>query len=92
MVEKGINFIFCLVAAYDVSSMESVGMLVFIGRKSMPLKNNFVSQFKLRALAPLKITTSLREGPFFYLCNFYFEFESPSSLTKAPTRRQYDRT
>ena len=27
----------------------------------------------------------------FTLCNFYFEFESPSSLTKAPTRRQYDR-
>ena len=23
---------------------------------------------------------------------FYFEFESPSSLIKAPTRRQYDRT
>ena len=49
MVEKGINFIFCLGTAYDVSSMESVGMLqvVFIGRKSMPLKNNFISQFKL---------------------------------------------
>ena len=43
MVEKGINFIFCLGTAYDVSSMESVGMLqgVFVGRKSMPLKNNF---------------------------------------------------
>ena len=49
MVEKGINFIFCLVIAYDVSSMESVGMLqvVFSGRKSMPLKNDFISQFKL---------------------------------------------
>ena len=49
MVEKGINFIFCLGTAYDVSSMESVGMLqvVFVGRKSMPLKNNFISQFKL---------------------------------------------
>ena len=49
MVEKGINFIFYLGIAYDVSSMESVGMLqvVFVGRKSMPLKNNFISQFKL---------------------------------------------
>ena len=49
MVEKGINFIFYLETAYDVSSMESVGMLqvIFVGRKSMPLKNNFISQFKL---------------------------------------------
>ena len=88
MVEKGINFIFYLGTAYDVSSMESVGMLqvVFVGRKSMPLKNNFISQLKLRALAPVQITTSLREGPFFYLCNFYFEFESPSSLIKHQLR------
>ena len=27
MVEKGINFIFYLGTAYDISSMESVGML-----------------------------------------------------------------
>ena len=49
VVEKGINFIFCLGTAYDVSSMESVGMLqvIYVGRKSMPLKNNFISQFKL---------------------------------------------
>ena len=34
---------FYLGIAYDVSSMESVGMLqvFFVGRKSMPLKNNF---------------------------------------------------
>ena len=40
MVEKGINFILCLGTAYDISSMESVGMLqvLFVGRKSMPLK------------------------------------------------------
>ena len=86
--EKGINFIFCLGTAYDVSSMESVGMLqvIFVGRKSLPLENNFISQFKLWALQPLQITTSLREGPFFYLCNFYFEFESPSSLLKHQLR------
>ena len=49
MVEKGINFILCLGTAYDVSSMESVGVLqvIFLGRKSMPLKNNCISQFKL---------------------------------------------
>ena len=40
MVEKVINFIFHLGTSYDVSSMESVGMLqvIFVGRKSMPLK------------------------------------------------------
>ena len=88
MVKKGINFIFCLGTAYDISSMESVGMLqvVFIGWKSMPLKNIFIPQFKLWALAPLQIPTSLREGPFFYLCKFYFEFESPSSLIKNQLR------
>ena len=44
MVGKGINFIFCLGTAYDVSSMESVGKLqvVFVGGKSMALKNNFL--------------------------------------------------
>ena len=40
MVEKGINFIFCLGTAYDISSMESVGMLqvVFVGRMDIPPK------------------------------------------------------
>ena len=78
MVEKGINFIFYLGTSYDVSSMESVGMLqvVFIGRKSMPIKNNFISQFSLWALAPLQIPTSLCEGPIFYFYVFTFMQES----------------
>jgi len=40
MVEKGINFIFCLGTTYDISSMESIGnfSIVLIDRKSMPLK------------------------------------------------------
>ena len=40
MVEKGINFIFCLGTAYDISSMESIGnyLIVFVDRKSMPPK------------------------------------------------------
>ena len=48
MVEKEINFIFCLGTAYDISSMESVGnySIVFVDGKSMPLKF-FISQFKL---------------------------------------------
>jgi hypothetical protein len=45
MVEKGINFILCLGTAYDISSMESVGnySVVFVDRKSMPLKTIYLS-------------------------------------------------
>ena len=94
MVEKEINFIICLGTAYDISSMESVGMLqvIFVGRKSMPLKNNFISQFKFWALAPLQITISLREGPFFYFMKVLFLIWVSIFSYKAPTRRHYDRT
>ena len=54
-------------------------------------QNVFISTFSLWALAPLQIPTSLCEGPIFYFMQIFFEFESPSSLIKAPTRRQYDR-
>ena len=49
MVEKGINFIFCLGTAYDISSMESVGnySVVFIDGKSMPLKIFYNLSFEL---------------------------------------------
>ena len=88
MVEKGINFIFCLGTAYDISSMESIGnySIVFVDRKAMPPKMFYLYPFPLWALAPLQIPTSLCEGPFFYLCNFYFEFESPSSPIKHQLR------
>ena len=45
MVEKGINFIFCLGTAYDISSMESIEnySVVFIDRKSMPPQKNYLS-------------------------------------------------
>ena len=50
MVEKGINFIFCLGTAYDISSMETVGnySVVLVDGKSMPLKKislNLRSEF-----------------------------------------------
>ena len=37
MVEKGINFNFCLGTAYDISSMESIGnySIIFVDKKSM---------------------------------------------------------
>jgi len=49
MVEKGINFIFCLGTAYDISSMESIVsyFVVFVDRKSMPPKIFFSLNFKL---------------------------------------------
>ena len=45
MVEKGINFIFYLGTAYDISSMESVGnySVVFVDGKSMPPKLFYLS-------------------------------------------------
>ena len=39
MVEKGINFIFCLGTAYDISSMESVGIsksFSLVGKAHLP--------------------------------------------------------
>ena len=40
MVEKGINFNFCLGTAYDISSMESIGnfSIILVDRKRMPPK------------------------------------------------------
>ena len=94
MMEKGIDFNFYLGTAYDISSMQSIGnfSIILIDRKSMPPKMFYLYDLSLWALAPLQITTFLCERPFFYLCNFNFEIETPSSLIKEPTRRQYDRT
>ena len=49
MVEKGINFIFCLGTAYDVSSMESVGSsksFSLVGKVCLP-KCFYLSIFAL---------------------------------------------
>ena len=74
MVEKGINFIFYLGTAYDISSMESVGRsksFSLVGRTHLP--KCFLSlSFSLWALAPLQIPTSLCEGSFFYFMQFLF--------------------
>ena len=94
MVEKGINFIFCLGTAYDVSSMESVEISksfslmgkVCLSKMLLSLNLSFELWHLYKSLLPSA------KGLSFTLCIFYFEFESPSSLIKAPTRRQYDRT
>ena len=88
MVEKGINFIFCLGTAYGISSMESVRsstLFSLVGWIQLPISNFF--RFELWHLYKSLLPSA--KGLSFTLCNFYFE--SPSSLTKAPTRRQYDR-
>ena len=94
MVEKGINFIFYLGTAYDISSMESIGnySIVLVDRKSMPPKMFLSLSFSLWALAPLQIPTSLREGPFFYFMQFLFLIWVSIFSYKAPTRGHYDRT
>ena len=55
-------------------------------------QNNFISQFKLWALAPLQILTSLREGPFLYFMQFLFLIWVSIFSYKAPTQGHYDRT
>ena len=49
MVEKGINFIYCLGTSYDISSMESIGncSIIFVDRKSMPPKVLYLYIFAL---------------------------------------------
>ena len=55
-------------------------------------QNNFISQFKLWALAPLEISASLCEGSFYLLyAIFIFTWVSIFSY-KAPTKGHYDRT
>src|SRR3989337_4409909 len=84
MVEKGINFIFCLGTAYDISSMESIGnySIIFVDRKSMPPKMFYLYFFCFELCHLYKSLLPSAKGPSFTLCNFLFYFESPSSLIK----------
>ena len=90
MVEKGIKFILCLGTAYDVSSMESIrNSRSFLLTGKSCSQNNFISQFKLWALAPLQISASLCEGLIYLLyATFIFIWVSTFSY-KAPTREHY---
>ena len=80
MVEKGINFIFCLGTAYDVSSMESVGR-----SKSFLLvgKVCFSKCFYLSIFA-------LSSGTFYFIQFLFLIWVSTFSY-KAPTKGHYDR-
>ena len=94
MVEKGMNFIFYLGMAYDISSMESIGIfsIILVDRKIMPPKMFLSLCFPLWALAPLQIPTYLCEGPFFYFMQFLFLIWVSIFSYKAPTRGHYDCT
>ena len=74
VVEKGINFIFCLGTAYDISSMESVGMLqvVFVGGKSMPLKMFLSLNFRFELSHLYKSLLPSAKGISFYFMQFLF--------------------
>ena len=94
MVEKGIKFIFCLGTAYDISNMESVGnskSCSLVGRIHLP-KCFYLSIFTLSSGTSTNPYFPLRRAFILLYAIFIFEFESSSSLTKAPSKRQYDRT
>ena len=73
MVEKGINFIFCLGTAYDISSMESVGnyLVVFVDGKSMPLKMFLSLNFFFELSHLYKSPLPSAKGLSFTLCNLF---------------------
>ena len=81
MVEKGINFIFCLGTAYDISSMESVGSsksFSLVGKVCLS-KCFYLSIFALSSGTSTNLCLPLQRAYLFTLRNF---FESPSSLIK----------
>ena len=88
IVEKGINFLFCLGTAYDISSMGNIGnySIVFVDRKRMPPKMFYLYPFRFEFWYLYKSLLPLRRAVILTLCNFYFYFESPSSLIKHQLR------
>src|SRR5215216_1454806 len=88
MVEKGINFIFCLGTAYDISSMGSVGnskSFSLVGKSCLP-KCLYLYVFRFELWHLYKSLLPSAKDLSFTLCNFYFLFESPSSLIKHQLR------
>ena len=88
MVEKGINFIFCLGTAYDISSMESIGnySIVFIDRKGMPPKMFYLYLFCFELWHLYKSLLPSAKGLSIYFMKFLFLFKSPSSPIKHQLR------
>ena len=94
MVEKGINFIFCLGTAYDISSVESIGnySIVFVDRKSMPPKMFCLYLFRFELWHLYKSLLPPAKGLSIYFMQFLFLFWLSIFSYKAPTKGHYDRT
>ena len=93
MVEKGINFIFCLGTAYDISSMESVGSsksFLLVGKVCLS------KCFYLTIFALSSGTSTIPYFPlqraFCYFMQFLFLIWVSIFSYKAPTKGHYDRT
>ena len=88
MVEKGINFIFCLGTAYDISSMESIGnySIIFVDRKSLPPNFFYLYLFPFELWQLYKSLIPSAKGLSIYFMQFLFLLESPSSLIKNQLR------
>ena len=90
MVEKGINFIFYLGTAYDISSMESIGnySIVLVDKKSMTPKMFYLYLFRFELWHLYKSLLPSVKGLSFTIMQFLFLLESPSSLIKHQPRAQ----
>src|SRR3989337_1919905 len=88
LVKKGINFIFCLGTAYDISSMESIGnySIVYVDRKSMPPKMFYLYPFCFELWHLYKSLLPSAKGLSIYFMQFLFLLEFPSSLIKHQLR------
>ena len=83
MVEKGINFIFCLGTANDITSMESVGSSKSFSLVGKVCLSNVLSlSFCLELWRLYKSLLPSAKGLSIYFMQFLFLFESPPSLTK----------
>ena len=94
MVEKGINFIFCLGTAYDISSMESVGSsksFSLVGKVCLS-KCFYLSIFALSSGTSTNPYFSPWRAFLFYFMQFLFLIWVSIFSYKAPTRGHYDRT
>src|SRR3989337_1822002 len=88
MVEKGINFIFCLGTAYDISSMESVGnskSFSLVGKVCLP-KCFYLSIFALSSGTSTNHYFPPRRAFLLLYAIFIFLLESPASLIKHQLR------
>ena len=95
MVEKGINFISVWEPPMIYLAWKVLGTLSrFRWWDGCISQKNFTSKFFRFELWHLynSLLPSAKGLSFLLYAIFIFEFESPSSLIKAPTRRQYDRT